>query len=206
MGASKRLAEQIIQAFSEETVNSNNTRIKYSIVRFGNVLGSSGSVVPLFKKQIKEGGPITLTHPEITRYFMTITEAAQLVIQSSSLSTGGDLFLLDMGKPVRIINLAKDMIRLSGLTLKDDNNKDGDIEIVISGLRPGEKVYEELLIDGKSTPTKHPLIFRAKENYMSPSSLWPQLTRLRTAISSQNNIESIRLLNEMVPEWTPYVE
>ena len=137
------------------------------MVRFGNVLNSSGSVVPLFREQIRNGGPITITHPEIIRYFMTIKEAAQLVIQAANLSEGGDLFLLDMGEPVLIKNLAKRMIKLSGLSLKSKHdNPDGDIEIIYTGLRPGEKLYEELLINAESIPTENPLIFRAKENFI----------------------------------------
>ena len=141
MGASKRLAEMVLQARANEKLS-----IKLSIVRFGNVLGSSGSVVPKFREQIKLGGPITLTHPEITRFFMTIPEAAQLVIQAGAMAKGGDVFVLDMGEPVKIIDLAKQMIELSGLTIKDRSQPDGDIEIKIVGLRPGEKLYEELLI------------------------------------------------------------
>ena len=148
------------------------------MVRFGNVIGSSGSVVPLFRRQIASGGPITLTHPEIIRYFMTIPEAAQLVLQASTLAKGGDLFLLDMGEPVRIKDLAKQMVRLSGLSLRDAHNPSGEIEIVCTGLRPGEKLYEELLIDAESQPTKHPLIFRAQERSLSPEILWPQLKAL----------------------------
>ena len=134
------------------------------MVRFGNVLGSSGSVVPLFRDQIKKGGPVTLTHPEIIRYFMTIPEAAQLVIQASVLAIGGDVFLLDMGDPVRILDLASQMINLSGLTVRDSLNPDGDIEILCTGLRPGEKLFEELLIDAAALPTSHSLIFRANED------------------------------------------
>ena len=141
------------------------------MVRFGNVLGSSGSVVPLFEKQIKSGGPITLTHPEVIRYFMTIPEAAQLVIQATVLAEGGELFLLDMGEPVKIYNLACQMVKLSGLTLTNKKTKDSEIEIIITGLRPGEKLYEELLIDSKSEPTQHKLIFRANEKNISPNIL-----------------------------------
>ena len=157
MGASKRLAELVVQAQP-----SGNTR--FSMVRFGNVLGSSGSVVPLFRSQIEAGGPITVTHPEIIRYFMTIPEAAQLVLQSAVLATGRDVMLLEMGDPVKITSLAKKMVRLSGLTVKDENNPKGDIEIVFTGLRPGEKLFEELLIDSKCDTTVHPLIYRAHEH------------------------------------------
>ena len=148
------------------------------MVRFGNVLGSSGSVVPLFRRQIAAGGPITLTHPEIIRYFMTIPEAAKLVLQASVLAQGGDVFLLEMGEPVRIKALAEQMVRLSGLSLRDESHPDGDIEIVCTGLRPGEKLYEELLIDAESQPTAHPLIYRAQESFLPPDQLWPKLRGL----------------------------
>ena len=171
MGASKRLAEQVVQALSHDlsqnAKSSGQSLTRLSIVRFGNVLGSSGSVVPLFRKQIAAGGPITLTHPEIIRYFMTIPEAAQLVLQASSLANGGDVFLLDMGEPVRIKDLAEQMLRLGGLSIRDACNPDGDIEIVCTGLRPGEKLYEELLIEAESEPTLHPLIYRAQERLLS---------------------------------------
>ena len=169
MGATKRFAEQILQYYAEKIKNNQsinnksfNKLTKFSIVRFGNVLGSSGSVVPLFKKQISEGGPITLTDKEVIRYFMTIPEAAQLVIQASSLAKGGDVFVLDMGEPIKIYDLAEQMINLSGLKIKNLNNPNGDIEIKITGLRPGEKLYEELLIDGNPERTKHPLILQGK--------------------------------------------
>ncbi|MBW4015468.1 polysaccharide biosynthesis protein [Moraxella osloensis] len=159
MGATKRMAELACQAIAAE---QSTTTI--SMVRFGNVLGSSGSVVPLFNKQIASGGPITLTHPEVTRYFMTIPEAAQLVIQAGAMAMGGEVFVLDMGEPVKIMDLAKRMITLSGLKVKDQHNPNGDIEIVIAGLRPGEKLYEELIINGDNIEsTQHPLIMRARE-------------------------------------------
>ena len=196
MGASKRLAELIVQAFASE---SSNTR--FSMVRFGNVLGSSGSVVPLFRRQIAAGGPITLTHPEIIRYFMTISEAASLVLQSSVLAQGGDLFLLDMGDPVRIKSLAEQMVRLSGLSLRDATHPDGDIEIVCTGLRPGEKLYEELLIDADSQPTSHPLIYRAHEQSLPPDELWPQLRLIDAAIEAQDVNAALEVLAQLVPEW-----
>ena len=158
MGASKRLAELIIQAYAQKT---NFTT--YSMVRFGNVLGSSGSVVPTFQTQINAGGPITVTHPDVLRYFMTISEAVQLVIQSVEFAHGGDLFLLDMGAPIPIRELANQMIYLSGLKPVDKDNPDGDIEIKYTGLRPGEKLYEELLINAESLPTDNEYIYRAKE-------------------------------------------
>ena len=159
MGATKRMAELACQAMAAD-----QSKTTISMVRFGNVLGSSGSVVPLFNKQIAAGGPITLTHPEVTRYFMTIPEAAQLVIQAGAMAHGGEVFVLDMGEPVKIMDLAKRMITLSGLKVKDQHNPNGDIEIVIAGLRPGEKLYEELIIDGDNIEsTQHPLIMQARE-------------------------------------------
>ena len=196
MGASKRLAELVVQAHSSQA-----TGTRFSMVRFGNVLGSSGSVVPLFRRQIAAGGPITLTHPEIMRYFMTIPEAATLVLQSSVLAHGGDVFLLDMGEPVQIKALAEQMVRLSGLSLRDAAHPDGDIEIVCTGLRPGEKLYEELLIEAESQSTAHPLIYRAKERSIPPRLLWRKLDALQTAIAAQNVEAALNLLAELVPEW-----
>jgi len=205
MGASKRLAELVVQASALEVSQSSKVsgqpHTRMAMVRFGNVLGSSGSVVPLFRKQIAAGGPITLTHPEIIRYFMTIPEAAQLVLQASSLAKGGDVFLLDMGEPVRIKDLAEQMVRLSGLSLRDARNRNGDIEIVCTGLRPGEKLYEELLIEAESQPTKHPLIFRATERLMHPQKLWPRLDQLEEALMVQDKERALEILSELVPEW-----
>ncbi len=205
MGASKRISELIIQAYANDQLkrseNSNEKIILYSMVRFGNVLGSSGSVIPLFKKQISDGGPITLTHREMTRYFMTIPEASQLVIQSAVLAEGGDVFLLDMGDPVKIFDLAKQLILLSGLTLKDENNPSGDIEIIISGIRQGEKLYEELLIDGKYIPTIHPLIFKAKEKFLNKINLLKELDELNLNISKRNKRDALRIVKKLVPEW-----
>jgi FlaA1/EpsC-like NDP-sugar epimerase len=198
MGASKRAAELVIQALAQE-LPAAGTRL--SMVRFGNVLGSSGSVVPLFRSQIEKGGPITLTHPEIIRYFMTIPEAAQLVLQSAVLAQGGDLFLLDMGEPVRIKDLAEQMVRLSGRTLRDSLHPDGDIEIVCTGLRPGEKLYEELLIDANSEPTAHPLIYRAYERSLPPGELWPQLEELEMAVRRRDESAALAGLARLVPEW-----
>ena len=197
MGASKRVAELIVQASALESSST-----CFSMVRFGNVLGSSGSVVPLFHRQIRSGGPITLTHSQVTRYFMTIPEAAQLVLQSCSLAHGGDVFLLDMGEPVRIKSLAEQMIRLSGLTIRSTDFPDGDIEIVCTGLRPGEKLYEELLIDAHALPTQHPLIFRAQEECLSPNYLWPQLDHLELTILSQDSESSFEILAALVPQWS----
>jgi FlaA1/EpsC-like NDP-sugar epimerase len=173
------------------------------MVRFGNVLGSSGSVVPKFREQIKNGGPITLTHPDITRYFMTIPEAAQLVLQAGAMSQGGDLFVLDMGQPVKIIDLAKRMIDLSGLTLRDQANEDGDIEIQITGLRPGEKLYEELLIGDNPQPTAHPRIMTANEACLPWAAFENKLELLQVALD-RNDVTLIRsMLLELVSGYQP---
>lgn len=196
MGASKRLAELVLQSQPLGTTS-------FSMVRFGNVLGSSGSVVPLFRQQIDSGGPITITHPEIVRYFMTIPESAQLVLQASVLAEGGDVLLLDMGEPVKIKSLAEQMVRLSGLSIKDSNNPSGDIEIVCTGLRPGEKLFEELLIDACSEPTSHPLIFRAHERALPAEKLWPKLDSLELSLKRQDKSAALKLLADLVPEWQP---
>ena len=205
MGASKRLAELVVQASAVElskiSKTSGQLRTRLAMVRFGNVLGSSGSVVPLFRKQIAAGGPITLTHPEIIRYFMTIPEAAELVLQAATLAKGGDVFLLDMGEPVRIKNLAEQMVKLSGLSLRHFGNPNGEIEIVCTGLRPGEKLYEELLIEAESLPTNHPLIYRAKENLIEPKKLWPRLDKLEKALENHDQAKALAMLSEIVPEW-----
>jgi FlaA1/EpsC-like NDP-sugar epimerase len=167
MGATKRLAEMILQALAEQDAVT-----KFSMVRFGNVLGSSGSVVPLFRQQIRRGGPITLTHTEITRFFMTVPEAAQLVIQAGAMAAGGDVYVLEMGEPVKIIDLARRMVELSGLTVQDEQNPTGDIAIVTTGLRPGEKLYEELLLNDNPEFTDHPKIRRAREQFIG----WPELS------------------------------
>jgi FlaA1/EpsC-like NDP-sugar epimerase len=179
MGATKRFAELILQAFSALPSLRQSTR--FTMVRFGNVLGSSGSVVPLFKDQIKRGGPVTVTDPNIIRYFMTIPEAAQLVIQAGAMGGGGDVFVLDMGEPVRILDLAKRMIHLSGLEIKDQAHPDGEIEICFTGLRPGEKLYEELLIGDNVTETEHPRIMRAEEHVIAWDELSGRLARLEKA-------------------------
>ena len=207
MGASKRLAELVLQASALEADRISDElgkpRTRFAMVRFGNVLGSSGSVVPLFRRQIATGGPITLTHLDVIRYFMTISEAAQLVLQSATLAEGGDVFLLDMGEPVRIKDLAELMVRLSGLSVRDSSNPSGDIDIICTGLRPGEKLYEELLIDAESEPTQHPLIYRARDSYLTPQKLWPKLDSLEAAISGHDKVEALALLAELVPEWEP---
>ena len=198
MGASKRVAELVVQAFAQKRTNT-----RFSMVRFGNVLGSSGSVVPLFTDQIKGGGPITLTHPEIVRYFMTIPEATQLVLQAAGLTKGGELFVLDMGEPVLIRDLAEQMVILSGLRLKDESNPHGDIEIQYTGLRPGEKLYEELLIDGQVQPTSNDLIFCAKEACWPAANLNSFLDQLQRKIHQQDQASVLGLLKQLVPEWQP---
>lgn len=198
MGASKRLAEMVLQALAATKPVTN-----FVMVRFGNVLGSSGSVVPKFREQIRDGGPITLTHTEITRYFMTIPEAAQLVIQAGAMATEGDVYVLDMGDPVKIMDLARRMIQLSGLVVQDHLNPDGDISIEITGLRPGEKLYEELLIGNNPTPTAHPRIMKAHENFIELAALEVKLQPLE-AVLEVNNVKQIRqLLLELVPDYQP---
>lgn len=185
MGGTKRLAELVLQGMSlREDAKGND--IRFAMVRFGNVLGSSGSVIPLFKKQIAKGGPVTVTHPEITRYFMTIPEAAALVIQAGSMGHSGDVFVLDMGQPVKIVDLAKEMVRLAGLSVKDDDSPAGDIEIAFTGLRPGEKLYEELLIGGAVSGTDHKMIMRASEMSLSWDEMETVLAKLDKAISKRD--------------------
>ena len=205
MGASKRLAEMVLQAMDADRKPGTDST-NFAMVRFGNVLGSSGSVVPLFRQQIRDGGPITLTHPDITRYFMTIPEASQLVIQAGAMSGGGDVFLLDMGEPVRIADLARRMVELSGLTVRDQDEPDGDIELEITGLRPGEKLYEELLIGDNPQPTSHPRIMQAKEDFLP----WPELSKRLAALEAaldENDIPLARtLLQNLVSGYTPSSE
>ncbi len=198
MGASKRLAEMALQA-----IVGNFPNTQFSMVRFGNVLGSSGSVVPKFRQQIKDGGPIQLTHPDVTRYFMTISEAAQLVMQAGAIARGGEVFLLNMGEPVKIINLARRMVELSGLTLKDNLNPSGDIEIELTGLRPGEKLYEELLIGGNPEPTSHPLIMKAAEEFLSWSEFSEKLEILRAILINGDTIGLKTLLRQLVSGYNP---
>jgi FlaA1/EpsC-like NDP-sugar epimerase len=189
MGATKRFAEMILQAYSNDISLKNKTRM--TMVRFGNVLGSSGSAIPLFQKQIREGGPVTVTHREVTRYFMSIPEAAELVIQAGAMGKGGDVFVLDMGKPVKIIDLAKRLISLSGLDIKDKKNPDGDIEIIFTGLRPGEKLYEELLIGDNVNKTAHKQILRAEEDFISKEEIEGYLKDLDKA-SKNNDISTLK--------------
>jgi FlaA1/EpsC-like NDP-sugar epimerase len=203
MGASKRLAEMVLQGLADLP-----TPTRFTMVRFGNVLGSSGSVVPRFKQQVRSGGPVTITHPDITRYFMTIPEAAQLVIQAAAMSrrdlnTNGRVYVLDMGEPVKIIDLARRTIELSGLTLRDEQNPDGDIEVVVTGLRPGEKLYEELLIGDNPQTTDHPRIMQANEAHLPWAELEAELVKLDNAIK-QNDVQALRAqLEHLVLGYKP---
>lgn len=196
MGASKRVCELVLQGLAAEA-----GKTRFAMVRFGNVLGSSGSVVPRFQRQIKGGGPVTLTHRDVTRYFMTIPEAAQLVIQAGAMAEGGDVFLLDMGKPIRIHDMARTMIHLSGLTVRDAENPDGDIEIREVGLRKGEKLYEELLIGDSAQPTSHPRIMRALEQRLTWHDLMEQLDIMEAALSDGDRSKALEALCALVPEY-----
>ena len=198
MGATKRFAELILQGLQDE-----NPSICFSMVRFGNVLASSGSVVPLFREQIRKGGPVTVTHREIIRYFMTIPEAAQLVIQAGAMAKGGDVFVLDMGQPVKIRDLARRMINLMGLTVRDENNPDGDISITYTGLRPTEKLYEELLVGTDVSGTNHPRIMRASEHYMPFDDLVPLLEELRVASVHLDRARAREVLMRAVAGYAP---
>jgi len=200
MGASKRVCELLIQAAAADSGPGGPV---LSMVRFGNVLASSGSVIPLFHNQISSGGPVTVTHPAITRYFMTIPEAVQLVLQATGMARGGDLFLLDMGEPVRIADLARQMIELSGLRVRDEEHPDGDIPIEYTGLRPGEKLYEELLISADDQPTAHPLIRRASEPLRSSRQLMPLIEELEQALSLWDEAATAASLKRLVPEYKP---
>ncbi|KYG62284.1 capsular biosynthesis protein [Bdellovibrio bacteriovorus] len=202
MGATKRLAELILQAISE----SGSSKTRVTMVRFGNVLGSSGSVVPLFKEQIRAGGPVTVTHPDVTRYFMTIPEAAQLVLQAGAMGKGGDVFVLDMGEPVKIADLARKMIELSGLEVRDPATGQGDISIEYVGMRPGEKLYEELLIGENVEGTHHPRIMRAVEGMIESVILFPKLEKMKQACTA-GDVETVKaLLIELVQEYQPMIE
>ncbi|KRP50586.1 nucleoside-diphosphate sugar epimerase/dehydratase [Pseudomonas poae] len=212
MGSTKRLAELTLQALSLEVApvlfgdESNAPKVnktRFTMVRFGNVLGSSGSVIPLFHKQIKLGGPLTVTHPKITRYFMTIPEAAQLVIQAGSMGQGGDVFVLDMGEPVRIVELAEKMVHLSGLSLRSEKNPHGDIAIEFTGLRPGEKLYEELLIGDNVVATQHPMIMSANEDHIEWEVLKSKLTELLDAVKRDDYARVRQLLRDTVSGYTP---
>jgi FlaA1/EpsC-like NDP-sugar epimerase len=201
MGATKRFAEIVLQG-----LHRRGSKTRFCMVRFGNVLASSGSVVPLFNEQIKAGGPVTVTHPEVIRYFMTIPEAAQLVIQAGSMAEGGDVFVLDMGKPVRIGDLARRMINLMGLTVRDEQHPDGDIEISYTGLRPAEKLYEELLIGNNVTGTEHPMILRAIEHSLPWERVQFLLEEILVAMSRFDCPRALHLLGEVVEEYKPAPE
>ena len=192
MGASKRFAEMITQDLA---TRAGQTR--FSMVRFGNVMGSSGSVIPLFAEQIAKGGPVTLTHADVTRYFMTIPEAARLVLLAGSFARGGDVFVLDMGKPIAVRDIARKMIKGSGLSLRSAENPDGDIEIAITGLRPGEKLHEELLIGSDMLTTPHPKILRAQEGHLSEIELAQALKSLSEAIETRD----VALLRSILSRW-----
>ena len=201
MGATKRISELVLQALAEKEHDT-----CFTMVRFGNVLDSSGSVIPLFKKQIKYGGPVTVTDINIVRYFMTKNEAIELVIQAGAMASGGDLFVLDMGNPVRIDDMARKMIELSGLTVRDQFTKDGDIEIQYTGLRPGEKLYEELLVGDNVSSTENPLIMRAKESFINWEKLEPLLNKLEDAANNSDSQTIRELLQKIVPEFNPQCE
>ncbi|WP_095064122.1 nucleoside-diphosphate sugar epimerase/dehydratase [Pseudomonas sp. Irchel s3f19] len=212
MGSTKRLAEMVLQALSRELAPvlmgdagnvSQVNKTRFTMVRFGNVLGSSGSVIPLFHKQIKAGGPLTVTHPKITRYFMTIPEAAQLVIQAGSMGQGGDVFVLDMGEPVKIVELAEKMIHLSGFSIRSERNPLGDISITFTGLRPGEKLYEELLIGENVIATRHPMIMSANEDYLSWDVLKQRLDTLKAATAADDFTTVRQLLRDTVSGYSP---
>ena len=205
MGATKRFAELILQALNHdrEFINDHNFKTKFSIVRFGNVLDSSGSVIPKFREQIKKGGPITLTHKDVTRYFMTITEAAQLVIQAGAIAEGGDVFVLDMGKPIKIYDLAINMIELSGLTVKNSSNIKGDIEIVIIGLRPGEKLYEELLLSDSPSRTLHPKIYKSNEPFIEINKLNMDIDSICDYMKNNELEKVLDILKKLISGFKP---
>ncbi len=197
MGATKRFAELILQSMAQDS------KTRMTMVRFGNVIGSSGSAIPLFQRQIKEGGPVTVTHPEVIRYFMSIPEAAELVIQAGAMGKGGDVFVLDMGEPVKIYELAKRLIKLSGMEIKEKDNPDGDIEIIFTGLRAGEKLYEELLIGDNASLTDHRQILRAEEDFISRNDLHKNLVLLKEA-ESEGNVSDLKdILKKVVSGFTP---
>ncbi len=200
MGASKRVAELILQALADHTKNST----RFTIVRFGNVLGSSGSVVPLFRKQIQNGGPITVTHPDVTRYFMTIPEASQLVIQAGAMGKSGEVYVLDMGKPVKIIDLAYRVIELSGFSARTQDNPNGDMEVVFTGLRPGEKLFEELLIGNAPQTTEHERIMKANEEFIPWNELLPSLNILMHELNHNNVEASLAIMKNLVSGYCPH--
>jgi FlaA1/EpsC-like NDP-sugar epimerase len=209
MGATKRFAEMVLQALTlkqSERNTEGRPSTRFSMVRFGNVLDSSGSVIPLFREQIKKGGPVTVTDAEILRYFMSIPEAVELVIQAGAMGEGGEVFVLDMGEPVRILDLAKKMIRLSGLQIKDELNPDGDIEIEFTGLRPGEKLYEELLIGDNVSETDNPMIMRAEEEMLVWRDLKILIDELEKAVNECDQDKLRQLLIKAVPGFKPQCE
>jgi FlaA1/EpsC-like NDP-sugar epimerase len=213
MGATKRVAEMILQAVAASTTSPFSSSkdaaeapwqspTRFSMVRFGNVLGSSGSVIPLFRQQISKGGPVTVTHPEVSRYFMTIPEAAQLVLQAGAMAEGGDVFVLDMGEPIKILEIARRMVTLSGLSVRDETHPDADIELIFTGLRPGEKIHEELLIGENTSSTEHKQILRAREEYLHWPDLQNQLQSLMNATCS-NSLPTVKsVLNQLFSEGT----
>ena len=200
MGASKRVCELLVQDAAARVAEEGSGPI-CSMVRFGNVLGSSGSVVPLFREQIASGGPVTVTHPEITRYFMTIPEAAQLVLQATGMAQGREVFVLDMGEPVKLVDLARQMVELSGCTVWDSKTPDGDIAITFTGLRPGEKLYEELLLSDNDHATGHPLIRQANEKSLGQSVLTELLSQLNQCLEAWDPKRGKELLQELVTEY-----
>ena len=201
MGASKRFAELILQSIDAN--EASNPKTKMTMVRFGNVIGSSGSAIPLFQQQIKKGGPITVTHPDVLRYFMSIPEAAELVIQAGAMGPGGDVFVLDMGEPVKILDLAKRLVGLSGLELKDKANPNGDIEIIFTGLRPGEKLYEELLIGNNVSKTKHKMVLRAEEDYLTTAELDSFLELIKQEEKNNDVAALKKILKKAIPGFVP---
>tara|TARA_B100000242_G_C42950572_1_gene440761 strand:- start:236 stop:976 length:741 start_codon:yes stop_codon:yes gene_type:complete len=205
MGCSKRIAELIVKSYSSlsknQIIDSKKENTIFSSVRFGNVLESSGSVVPLFRRQIEKGGPITITDKRVIRYFMTITEAVDLVIQAAFLSKNGDVCLLEMGEPLKIYDLAKQMIMLSGLQIKNEQNPKGDIEIITTGLRPGEKLFEELLVEGQSQPTSHPLIYRSQEENIDQDLFLNKLEKLISSLNYFDKKKLFSMISDLVPEW-----
>jgi FlaA1/EpsC-like NDP-sugar epimerase len=208
MGATKRMAELVLQSLAQvgnEAGAAGVARTTFCMVRFGNVLGSSGSVVPLFRQQLAHGGPLTVTHTDVTRYFMTIPEAAQLVLQAGAMATGGDVFVLDMGEPVKILDLAQRMVELSGMRVRNAAQPDGDVEIVVTGLRPGEKLYEELLIGDNPTPTAHPRIMKAHEDCLSWDALTLQLNTLKKAAAEGDVAAMKTVLTVCVQGYGPAV-
>jgi FlaA1/EpsC-like NDP-sugar epimerase len=198
MGASKRVAELLVQAIQDDARNQGTIKTRFETVRFGNVLDSSGSVVPLFRQQIAQGGPITVTHLEVTRFLMSIPEAAGLVIQAGALGAGGDTFILDMGVPIKINTLAKSMIKLAGHTVKDEDNPEGAIEIKYVGLRPGEKLHEELFISGNATATRHPKILRSEEASIKWNWLRPKLNSLLAAVDQMDTQQIEATLRSLI--------